>query len=150
MYLILLYTEVLNKLLVGDDQACLGENGSRVWGLCTRHIRVRNRTKTAHYKEMAAGLATPPSIDWTEDDGLYQRVQKWTLRVEDMMLGPLAMAKEPAKTRILMCWLPEKITDIVRAAGKVTENNYSKVTEFLLNWPNQRQQNTTVLNNFWL
>ena len=26
MYLILLYTEVLNKLLVGDDQACLGEN----------------------------------------------------------------------------------------------------------------------------
>ena len=26
MYLILLYTEVLNKLLVEDDQACLGEN----------------------------------------------------------------------------------------------------------------------------
>ena len=26
MYLILLYTEVLNKLLVGDDQTCLGEN----------------------------------------------------------------------------------------------------------------------------
>ena len=25
-YLILLYTEVLNKLLVRDDQACLGEN----------------------------------------------------------------------------------------------------------------------------
>ena len=94
---------------------------------------------------MAAGLATPPSIDWTEDDGLYQRVQKWTLRVEDMMLGPLAMAKEPAKTRILMCWLPEKITDIVRAAGKVTENNYSKVTEFLLNWAKPK---TTEYNSF--
>ena len=30
MYLILLYTEVSNKLLVGDDQACLGENVTAV------------------------------------------------------------------------------------------------------------------------
>ena len=94
---------------------------------------------------MAAGLTTPPSIDWTEDDGLYQRVQKWTLCVEDMMLGPLATTKEPAKTRILMCWLPEKISDILRAAGKVTENNYSKVTEFLLNWATPK---TTEYNSF--
>ena len=94
---------------------------------------------------MAAVITTPPSIDWTEDDGLYQRVLQWTLNVEDMMLGPLATTKEPTKTRTLMCWLPEKIKDIVRAAEKVTENNYSKVTEFLLSWAKPK---TTMYNNF--
>ena len=44
-----------------------------------------------------------------------------------------------------MCWLPEKIKDIVQAAGKVVENNYSKVTEFLLNWAKPK---TTEYNSF--
>ena len=62
-----------------------------------------------------------------------------------MMLGPLATTKEPTKTRTLMCWLPEKIKDIVRTAEKVTENNYSKVTEFLLSWAKPK---TTMYNKF--
>ena len=61
------------------------------------------------------------------------------------MLGPLATSKEPTKTRTLMCWLPEKIKDIVRAEEKVTENNCSKVTEFLLSWAKPK---TTMYNNF--
>ena len=56
---------------------------------------------------MATALITPPAIDWTEDDGLYGRVQQFTKGVEDIMLGPLSNNKEPAKTRTLMCWLPE-------------------------------------------
>ena len=51
-----------------------------------------------------------------------------------IMLGPLSTNKEPAKTRTLMCWLPENIKELVREAGKDTENNYGKVTEFLLQW----------------
>ena len=82
---------------------------------------------------MAAGLTTPPSIDRTADDGLYRQVEQFAQNVEDMMLGPLAPYKEPAKTRTLMCWLPEHIKELVQAAGKATENNYSKITEFLLN-----------------
>ena len=52
---------------------------------------------------------------------------------EDIMLSPLTY-KEPSKTRTLMCWLPENIKELVRKAGKDTENDYRKVTEFLLDW----------------
>ena len=94
---------------------------------------------------MATALITPPAIDWTEDDGLYGRVQQFTKGVEDIMLGPLSTNKEPAKTRTLMCWLPENIKELVREAKKDTENNYGKVTEFLLEWSRPK---TTVYNSF--
>ena len=94
---------------------------------------------------MATALITPPAIDWTEDEGLYIRVQQFTKGVEDIMLGPLANSKEPAKTRILMCWLPEHIKELVREEKKDTENNYSKVTDFLLKWSRPK---TTVYNSF--
>ena len=61
------------------------------------------------------------------------------------MLGPLSTNKEPAKTRTLMCWLPENIKELVRGAEKDTENNYGKVTEFLLDWAKPK---TTVYNSF--
>ena len=82
---------------------------------------------------MASALITPPAIDWTEDEGLYIRVQQFTKGVEDIMLGPLATSKEPVMTRTLMCWLPEHIKQLVREEKKDTENNYNKVTDFLLN-----------------
>ena len=94
---------------------------------------------------MATALITPPAIDWTEDDGLYGRVQQFTKGVEDIMLGPLSNNKEPAKTRTLMCWLPEHIKELVREAKKDTENNYGKVTDFLLEWSRPK---TTVYNSF--
>ena len=94
---------------------------------------------------MATALISPPAIDWTEDDGLYGRVQQFTKGVDDIMLGPLSTSKEPAKTRTLMCWLPENIKELVREAGKDTENNYGKVTEFLLQWARPK---TTVYNSF--
>ena len=62
---------------------------------------------------MAAGLTTAPSIDWTEDDGLYNRVQMFALHVEDMMDGPLATYKGTSKSKTLMCWLPDNIKTIV-------------------------------------
>ena len=37
----------------------------------------------------AAALVAAPNIDWTEDDGLYRRVELFSRDVEDMMLGPL-------------------------------------------------------------
>ena len=94
---------------------------------------------------MATALISPPAIDWTEDDGLYRRVQQFTKGVDDIMLGPLSTNKEPAKTRTLMCWLPENIKELVREAGKDTENNYTKVTDFLLEWAKPK---TTVYNSF--
>ena len=94
---------------------------------------------------MATALINPPSIDWTEDDGLYRRVDQFTKGVDDIMLGPLASHKEPSKTRTLMCWLPENIKELVREAGKDTANNYKRVTEFLLSWAKPK---TTVYNNF--
>ena len=94
---------------------------------------------------MATALISPPAIDWTEDDGLYGRVQQFTKEVDDIMLGPLSTNKEPAKTRTLMCWLPENIKELVQEAGKDTENNYAKVTEFLLEWAKPKK---TVYNSF--
>ena len=98
-----------------------------------------------HRQTMATALISPPAIDWTEDDGLYGRVQQFTKGVDDIMLGPLSTNKEPAKTRTLMCWLPENIKELVREAGKDTENNYGKVTDFLLQWARPK---TTVYNSF--
>ena len=94
---------------------------------------------------MATALISPTAIDWTEDDGLYGRVQQFTKGVDDIMLGPLSTNKEPAKTRTLMCWLPENIKELVREAEKDTENNYVKVTDFLLEWAKPK---TTVYNSF--
>ena len=94
---------------------------------------------------MATALISPPAIDWTEDDGLYGRVQQFTKGVDDIMLGPLSTNKEPAKTRTLMCWLPENIKELIREAEKDTENNYVKVTDFLLEWAKPK---TTVYNSF--
>ena len=65
--------------------------------------------------------------------------------VEDMMLCPLTTYKEPSKTRTLMCWLPENTKELVPEAGKDTENNYRKVTKFLLDWAKPQ---TTVYNDF--
>ena len=92
-----------------------------------------------------AGLVDAPNIDWTEDDGLYRRVEMFRRDVEDMMLGLLTTYKEPSKTRTLMRWLPENIKELVREAGKDTENDYRKVTEFLLDWAKPK---TTVYNDF--
>ena len=61
----------------------------------------------------AAALVDVPNIDWTEDDGLYRRVELFRRDVEDMMLGPLTTYKEPSQTRILMHWLPENIKELV-------------------------------------
>ena len=93
----------------------------------------------------AAALVDAPNIDWTEDDGLYRRVELFRRDVEDMMLGPLTTYKEPSKTRTLMHWLPENIKELVREAGKDTENDYKKVTEYLLDWAKPK---TTVYNDF--
>ena len=87
---------------------------------------------------MATALISRPAIDWTEDDGLYGRVQQFTKGVDDILLGPLSTNKELAKTRTLMCWFPENIKELVREAGKDTENNYTKVTDFLLEWAKQQ------------
>ena len=62
---------------------------------------------------MATALVSPPSIDWTEDDGLYEWVKQFTKGVEDVMLGPLSTNKDQAKTRTLMSWLPENIKELV-------------------------------------
>ena len=94
---------------------------------------------------MTTALINPPGIDWTEDDGLYRRVDQFTKGVDDIMLDPLATHKEPSKTRTLMCWLPENIKELVWEAGKDTKNSYKKVTEFLLSWAKPK---TTVYNNF--
>ena len=61
----------------------------------------------------AAALVDALNIDWTEDDGLYRRAEVFRRDVEDMMLGPLTTYKEPSKIRILMCWLPENIKELV-------------------------------------
>ena len=44
-----------------------------------------------------------------------------------------------------MCWLPENIKELVWEAEKDTENNYVKVTDFLLEWVKPK---TTVYNSF--
>ena len=44
-----------------------------------------------------------------------------------------------------MPWLPENIKELVQEAGKDTENDYIKVTEFLLDWAKPK---TTVYNDF--
>ena len=93
----------------------------------------------------AAALVDAPNIDWTEDDGLYRRVELFRRDVEDMMLGPLTTYKELSKTRTLMHWLKENIKELVEKAGKDTENDYRKVTEFLLDWAKPK---TTVYNDF--
>ena len=62
---------------------------------------------------MATALISPPALDWTEDDGLYRRVQQLTKGEDDIMLGPLSTNKEPAKTRTLMCWLLDNIKELV-------------------------------------
>ena len=61
------------------------------------------------------------------------------------MLGPLTTYKEPSKTRTLMHWLLENIKELVWEARKDTENDYRKVTEFLLDWAKPK---TTVYNDF--
>ena len=61
----------------------------------------------------AAALVDALKIDWTEDDGLYRRVELFSRDVEDMMLGLLTTYKEPSKTRTLMLWLPENIKVLV-------------------------------------
>ena len=61
------------------------------------------------------------------------------------MFGPLTTYKEPSKTRTLMHWLPENMKELVQEAGKDTENDYRKVTEFLLDWAKPK---ITVYNNF--
>ena len=59
---------------------------------------------------METALINPPSKHGeTEDDGLYRRVDQFTKGVDDIMLGPLADHKEPAKMEMLICWLPENI-----------------------------------------
>ena len=90
----------------------------------------------------AAALVDAPNIDCTEEDGLYRREELFRRDMEDMMLGLLTTYKEPSKTRTLMHWLPENIKELVQEAGKDTENDYRKVTEFLLDWANQKQQCT--------
>ena len=45
----------------------------------------------------------------------------------------------------MMSWLPENIKELVREAGKDTEKDYRKVTEFLLDWAKPK---TTVYNDF--
>ena len=84
-------------------------------------------------------------MHWTEDDGLYRRVELFRRDVEDMMFGPLTTYKELSKTRTLMHWLPENIKELVREAGKDTENVYRKVAEFLIDWAKPK---TTVYNDF--
>ena len=93
----------------------------------------------------AAALVNAPSTDWTEDDGLHKRVEQFTRTVEDMMLGPLSTYKEPSKTRMLICWLPESIKELVPEAGILKHNDYKKVTEFLLDWAKPK---TNVYNDF--
>ena len=92
-----------------------------------------------------AALVNAPSTDWTEDDGLHKRVEQFTRTVEDMMLGTLSTYKEPSKTRMLICWLPESIKELVREAGILKHNDYKKVTEFLLDWAKPK---TNVYNDF--
>ena len=61
------------------------------------------------------------------------------------MLGPLTTHKDPSKSLTLMHWLPENIKELVREAGKDTEKDYRKITEFLLDWAKPK---TTVYNDF--
>ena len=93
----------------------------------------------------AAALVDAPNIDWTEDDGLYRRVELFSRDMEDMMLGPLVTHNKPSKTRTLMHWLPESMKELVWEARKDTENDYRKVTAFLLDWAKPK---TTVYKKF--
>ena len=47
---------------------------------------------------MTVALVKTPSIHWTDDDGLYKRVEQLTKGVGDMMLGQLATKKEFSKS----------------------------------------------------
>ena len=53
----------------------------------------------------------PPKMDWTKDSGLHERLSKWVIDVEDMMLGPLVSVPKNSKTRHLMYQVIFSITE---------------------------------------
>ena len=46
-----------------------------------------------------------PAMDWTENAGLYSRLQTWQKDVEFIFGRPLNKETSKAKANYLMCWL---------------------------------------------
>ena len=45
-----------------------------------------------------------PQMDWTGNDGLYKRFQKWQLKCENILECELVMLSEPRKCRKVLAW----------------------------------------------
>ena len=65
---------------------------------------------------MATILVSPPSTK--------MKSEAVTKGVDDIMLGSLAINKEPTRTKTLMCWLPENIQELVQETGKDIGNSW--------------------------
>ena len=65
---------------------------------------------------MATILVSPPSTK--------MKSETITKGVDDIMLGSLAINKEPTRTKTLMCWLPENIKELVQETGKDIGNSW--------------------------
>ena len=60
--------------------------------------------------------------------------------VDDIMLGSLAIHKQPAKTRTLMCWFPENIKELFEEQAKTQRTATRKSRNSYFDGLNQRQQ----------
>ena len=45
-----------------------------------------------------------PQMDWTINDGLYKRFQKWQLKCENILDCKLVMLSEPRKCKKVLAW----------------------------------------------
>ena len=66
---------------------------------------------------MAAFLDKGPNIDWSVNDGLYNRFKLWKQRCELLFCGPMAKTEEEVKCKYLLFWAGERGLELFNSWG---------------------------------
>ena len=73
-----------------------------------------------------AGMDLGPKMDWTLDNGLYQRFKVFKERCIDILSGPLHATPEENQVNYLRYWMGEEGSKLIfqwTAEGKITDDD---------------------------
>ena len=73
-----------------------------------------------------AGMDLGPKMDWTLDNGLYQRFKVFKERCIDILSGPLHATPEENQVHYLHYWMGEEGSKLISqwtAEGKITDDD---------------------------
>ena len=79
-----------------------------------------------------AGKDRGPKMDWTLDNGLYQRFKVFKERCTDILSGPLHVIPEENQAYYLRYWMEEEGSKLISqwtAEGKITDDDEEEISK---------------------